>query len=118
MAIITLNKEELKKLLGKIDDSKIDEILSLFSAAVEEMDDKEVQVEVAPNRPDMLSQQGLLRALSSFLGKKTGLKQYKINKPEPNYEVIVDKSVLEVRPYTACAIIKNIKFDDEKINGK
>jgi hypothetical protein len=29
--------------------------------------------------------------------------------------VEIDSSVKNIRPYTACAIIKNIKFNDEKI---
>lgn len=115
MAIVTLNKKELKKITGKASDEEIDNLLGLFSTAVEKISEDEVEVEVAPNRPDMLSQQGLFRTLSAFLGKKTGLIEYKTNKPEKNYEVKIDKSVKEIRPYTACAIIKNLKFDDEKI---
>ena len=61
--------------------------------------------------PDLLSLQGYIRAFLAFLNKKTGLKQYKINKPEKNYEIIIDKSVQDVRPFTACAIVKNLKFD-------
>jgi len=115
MAVVILNKKELKKLVGNLSDEKIDETLSMFGTAVERISQEEVEVEVTPNRPDMLSQQGLFRALSSYLNKKPGLKKYQVNKPEKNYLVKIDKSVKEVRPFTACAIIKNLKFNDEKI---
>ncbi len=34
---------------------------------------KEIEVEIFPNRPDMLSEQGFARAFSAFIGEKTGL---------------------------------------------
>ena len=115
MAIVTLNKKEIKKIIGNVSDEKIDEVLSLFSTPIEKITEDEIEVEVAPNRPDMLSAQGLQRALSSYLGKKTGLIDYKLKKPEKDFTVIIDSSVKDIRPYTACAIVKNLKFNDEKI---
>jgi len=55
----------------------------------------------------------LARAFSSFIGVKTGLRKYDIHKS--GEKVIIDKSLSGIRPYTACAIIRNIKLDDEKI---
>ena len=63
----------------------------------------------------MLSYHGFKRSFLAFLGKKTGLVNYKVNPPEKNYEVIVDSSVKDIRPYTACAIVKGLQLDDEKI---
>ena len=77
--------------------------------------DDEIQIEISPYRPDLLSFQGFKRAFMAFLGKDTGLKNYKINKPEKDYVVIIDSSVKDVRPHTACAIIKELKLDDLKI---
>ncbi|MAG10737.1 phenylalanine--tRNA ligase subunit beta [Candidatus Pacearchaeota archaeon] len=82
---------------------------------MESFDNSEIELEIFPNRPDLLSYQGFKRSFLAFLGKKTGLKKYKLNKPEKNYKVIIDPSVKNIRPYTVCAIIKNLKFDDEKI---
>jgi len=113
MAIVNLNKSEIKKLI-KGNDEKIDEILSLFGVGVENITEKEIMVEVTPNRPDMLSQQGLIRALYSFLGKSKKEK-YKLKKPKKDYEIKIDNSVSKVRPYTACAIVKNLNFNNEKI---
>jgi len=89
--------------------------ISMFGTPVENMTDDEISIEIFPNRPDLLSMQGVTRALMSFLEKKPGLKEYKVEKPEKDYKVIIDKSVKKVRPYTCCAIVKNIKFTDEKI---
>jgi len=114
MPTITLNRKVFDVLVGKkLPLEKLKDRISMLGTDLEEVNDKEIIVEVFPNRPDMLSVQGFARAFSSFIGAKTGLRHYKV---EPSKEkMIVEKSVAEVRPYTACAIVKNLHFDDEKI---
>jgi len=116
MTILTLNKKELEKKIGKIDD-KIRNKIDMFGTPIDSETENELNIEIFPNRPDLLSLQGFARSFSTFLGKtgKTKLKKYKIERPEKNYKVIIDKSVKEVRPYTVCAIAKGLKFDSEKI---
>lgn len=113
MTVLTLNKKQLEEKIGKIDE-KMQEKISMFGTPIERVTDDEISVEVFPNRPDLLSFQGLSRALTTFL-EKPGLRIYKAEKPEKDYKVIIHKSVKEVRPYTACAIVKDLKLDDEKI---
>ena len=114
MANVKFDKKNFEKEVGKLDE-EMKERIALFGTPVENVDDEVLELEIFPNRPDLLSYQNFKRSFLSFLGKKTGLKNYVINKPEKNYEVKVDSSVKDVRPYTACAIIKDLKFDDEKI---
>jgi phenylalanyl-tRNA synthetase beta chain len=113
MAKVKFSRKEFEKHI-KIT-NEIEEKIALFGTPLESLTKEEVEIEIFPNRPDLLSSQGYLRGFLAFLGKKKGLKNYKINKPEKNFEVKIDKSVKNIRPYTACAIIKNLKFDDEKI---
>ena len=91
------------------------EKISLMGIPVESENSEEVEIEVLPNRPDVLSVQGFLRVLRAYTGKEPGLKKYKINPPEKNYKVKVESSLKDIRPHTACAIVKNLKFDDNKI---
>jgi phenylalanyl-tRNA synthetase beta chain len=113
MAGIKFSRKEFEKHFKLTEELK--EQISLFGTHFESADNETVELEITPNRPDLYSLQGFIRAFLAFTGKKKGLKEYKINKPEKDYEVKVDDSVLEVRPYTACAIIKKLNFDDEKI---
>jgi len=113
MTILTLNKQQLEKEIGKIT-PELENKISMFGTPIEKVTNTEVSVEVFPNRPDLLSMQGFVRAINSFL-KKPQIPEYKINKPEKDYKVIIDKSVKQVRPFTACAIIKNLSLDNEKI---
>lgn len=114
MAIIKLNKKLFEKEIGNLD-SKMQNKIAMFGTTLEDFNNDEIELEIFPNRPDMLSYQGFKRAFLAFLGKKTGLKIYKLNKPEKDYQVIVDNSVKGIRPFTACAIVRGLKLDDEKI---
>ncbi len=114
MPSITLNKEVFEKLVGKkLPLEKLKERISMLGTDLENIKGDEINVEIFPNRPDLLSEQGLARAFSSFIGVKTGLRKYNVEKS--GEKVVIDKSVKDVRPYTACAIVKGLKFDDEKI---
>ena len=114
MATVNFNKKQFEKEIGKLDD-KMQEKIALFGTPVEKISSDELVLEVFPNRPDVLSYHGFKRSFLAFLGKKPGLKQYKLHKPEKNYKVIIDSSVKDIRPYTTCAIVKGIKFNDEKM---
>jgi len=114
MANIKIPRKQFEKDIGKLDE-KMQDRIALFGTTLESFDDKEIELEIFPDRPDMLSYQGFKRAFLGFLGKKTGLKKYKINKPEKDYKVVIDSSVKNIRPYTVCAIVKKLKLDDEKI---
>jgi len=110
MASVKFNKKIFEKEIGKLNEAMQNKI-AMFGTTVEGVDDGELEIDVSPNRPDLLSYQGFKRSL----GKNVGLKKYKINSPEKDYRVIVDSSVSSVRPFTACAIVKGLKFDDDKI---
>lgn len=114
MANVKINKKLFEKEIGKLDE-KMQEKISLMGTPIDKISNEEIEVEIFPNRPDLLSYHGFKRALLAFLGKKTGIKEYKLNKPEKDYRVIIESSVKNIRPYTACAIVKNLKFDNEKI---
>ena len=114
MPTVNLNRKEFEKLVGKkLSLDKLKDRISMLGTDLEDMTDKDIIVEVFPDRPDMLSEQGFARAFSSFIGVKKGLREYKINKGSD--KVIIESSVKDVRPYTTCAIVKNLKFNDEKI---
>ena len=114
MANIRIPKRQFEKDVGKLDE-KMQNKIALFGTNLEKMDENELELEIFPDRPDLLSYQGFKRSFLAFLGKKVGLKEYRINKPEKNYSVKIESSVKEIRPHTMCAIIKDLRFDENKI---
>lgn len=112
MANLKFSKKEIEKHI-KLSEESIEKI-NMFGTPAS-LQGEELEVEIFPNRPDLLSMQGFIRAIKAFLGKETGLKKYKLNKPEKDYVIKISPSVKDIRPYTVCAIVKNLKFDSEKI---
>jgi phenylalanyl-tRNA synthetase beta chain len=113
MTNVKFQRKEFEKHV-KINDDIMEKI-SLFGTPLESISDHEIEVEIFPNRPDLISLEGYMRSFRSFLGKDAGLKEYKVKKPEKDFKVVVEKEVKDVRPFTVCAIVKNLSFDDEKL---
>ena len=89
MPKISLDKNEVLKLLGKkVSDKELERSIPLLGTDLEAVKKDSIEVEIFPNRPDMLSEEGFARALSSFLGIKTGLKHYNVIKS--GYNIIIE----------------------------
>ncbi|MBX4196202.1 phenylalanine--tRNA ligase subunit beta [Candidatus Pacearchaeota archaeon] len=112
MANIQFNRKEFEKHL-KLDEKTIERI-SLFGTPAKISEDH-LEIELFPNRPDLIPMYGFIRALKAFLGKEPGMKSYKVIKPDRNYKIKISPSVKSIRPFTACAIVKGLKFDNERI---
>src|SRR3989338_5723204 len=81
MPTVTLNRGVFEKLVGKkLSDEQLKDRISMLGTALESLSPKDIVVEVFPNRPDMLSEQGFARAFAAFLGTKTGLQDYPTKK--------------------------------------
>ncbi|MFH1133173.1 MAG: phenylalanine--tRNA ligase subunit beta [Nanoarchaeota archaeon] len=114
MPTLTLNRRTVEKLMAKkLPLEQLKDRISYLGTDLESVSDDEIVVEVFPNRPDMLSEQGFARALASFVGQAKGLLPYHA-KPGKG-EVHIDASVSSVRPFTACAIVRNLSLNDERI---
>jgi phenylalanyl-tRNA synthetase beta chain len=116
MPVIDVNLEDLRGLLGR--DVTIEELrdrLPMMGTGWEGETAEGFQLEVFPNRPDMLSIEGLARAYATFTGLKKGLREYDVK--EAGYEVVVEEKVEKVRPWFVTAVVKNVEFDDPLIRS-
>jgi phenylalanyl-tRNA synthetase beta chain len=120
MPTIDIDYKELQRLLNiqHNDMEKLDDILAYVKAEVKGYNEQEEMVNVEfkdTNRPDLWSVEGLTRALRGYIGQEKGIKQYNI---EPSQvEVFVSRELYNIRPYIACAVIKNIQLTDSVIRG-
>ncbi|MFH1445506.1 MAG: phenylalanine--tRNA ligase subunit beta [Nanoarchaeota archaeon] len=112
MPTITLDKTDLKRMVGDMADEELEEVLFLNKVEVEEIGLDEIKAEVTPDRPDMFSIEGIARQIKSWLLKTKGLPNYIVAKPK-----IELKSKSEVRPYIVCAVVKGLNFTDEFIKS-
>ena len=116
MPVIEVNLKDFLSLLGR--DLALDEIedrLPLMGVEWKGRTEDGFSIEVFPNRPDLLSIEGLVRAYASFTGLWTGLMEFEAK--ESDYVAIIEKRVEHVRPYFVSAVIKNIEFDDALIRS-
>jgi len=115
MATIDLKFNDVIKEFNKeITIAEFEELLFNYGFELDSYnkDTDEIKVEVTAERPDVLSKEGLLRVLKVFGGFK---KPDNYSAKKPNVILNIDNSVKPVRAYSVCAIIKNLKLDDEKL---
>ncbi|MEM2032008.1 MAG: phenylalanine--tRNA ligase subunit beta [Candidatus Woesearchaeota archaeon] len=112
MAKIEFNVKTIETLTG-LTFGEIIPILPKLGISLEDYNEDQVSLEVNPNRIDWLSVEGIAKSIKFFKGIEKP-KEEKIL--DSDYEVIIDKSVKEVRPYTVCAVAE-IKFDEELIKS-
>jgi len=116
MALITVNTKDLLKLVGKsMPLEKLENSLAQFGVVPEKVSEKECELEVFPNRPDMLSVEGVARSFAGFIGAKRGYIKYDVHKSD--YSVEVEDSVKKIRPEIVCAVVKDAKLTDETVTS-
>ncbi len=96
---VTLSKEQL-----------IDK-LAMFGTPVDKVDNETLTIEVNPNRPDMLSAEGIARAIRIFSGKPPRL--YPAYKP--TIEVLAEE--VTCRPCSSFAVIRDVRLTDDLIKS-
>ncbi len=111
MPSITVSYRDLCKLVGRrIKPMQLCERLGMLGMEAEAAGD-ELKLEVTHNRPDLLSPEGVARALRGFLGVETGLPRYKLS--ASGVMVEVDRSVKPIRPFIVAGVVTNVKLTDE-----
>jgi phenylalanyl-tRNA synthetase beta chain len=115
MPTIQIDFDDFQSLLGiKLpnDTDELNEILSYVKGEATLFDGQEVYIEIKDsNRPDLWHVEGLARALRGFLSFEKGLKKYSVS-GDSGVQVDVDSRLKDIRPYIACAIIKNVRLND------
>ncbi|MBS3817079.1 MAG: phenylalanine--tRNA ligase subunit beta [Candidatus Thermoplasmatota archaeon] len=105
MPVISVNSDDLLELTGS-DQVTLLEVLPKIGIEVEEIKGESWELEVKPDRCDMLSVEGIARTLRGFLGDETGLPDYETSSSDIKTEV--ELSVQDVRPYIVTALVKNV----------
>ncbi|HEV8289573.1 MAG TPA: phenylalanine--tRNA ligase subunit beta [Candidatus Norongarragalinales archaeon] len=113
MVKVVLSKKRLLKSLDKLSDEQLREYLPQIKCGVEAINENEIEVEITSDRPDLLSTDGIARALNGWLGKHVGLPKMNIKPPETLIEV--EESVAGIRPIIVGAVVHGIKLSDDDL---
>ncbi len=115
MPVVTLYLDRLQRLVGKVNKSKILEVLPFLGLDIEEEQKEFVRVEYSPNRPDYATDVGIASGLQGLLGVKKGQVKINIKKEKKKFVIKTDGSVKKIRPFVSAIIARNGKLDDESI---
>ncbi|MDH5815958.1 MAG: phenylalanine--tRNA ligase subunit beta [Candidatus Nezhaarchaeota archaeon] len=115
MPTISVNRDDLLKLVGKSDlsNDELTEALELVKAEVKTLGQTEIILEVTADRADMFSAEGIARSLKGFFEIELGTPKYPVMNAMENFVVKVEKFVMEVRPFIACAVIVDCDLGEE-----
>jgi len=118
MPTIEVEREDFESLLGfelPQKEEELNEILAYVKGEIKYFDDQEIHIELKDsNRADIWSVEGLTRALRGFLNLEKGLKNYHIV-GSSGVEVHVDPRLKEIRPYIACAVVRDVRLTNAAI---
>jgi phenylalanyl-tRNA synthetase beta chain len=110
MVVVKFQKPELTELTktGSIKD--LEPLLDTLAIEIKREDIDTVDLELYPDRPDLIPIEGLTRAINNIL-KTENLKEYKSQTSD--VEFFVDSELKSIRPYVVSALIKNLKVSDQ-----
>lgn len=113
MATASFDIEELQKFLAK--SRSPDEIAKTFEALgmpVEKMTDKEISVDITPDRIDLFTVEGAARAISYFLSLSEP-KKYRIE----DSKAVLNVDRVPMRPYVVAGIARGVEIDEKFIKS-
>jgi phenylalanyl-tRNA synthetase beta chain len=113
MPTIEVSLKDICRLVGKkMTGKEFEEHLQYAKGETECVDGDRIKLEIADtNRPDLWSAEGIAREIRSCCSSKKGLRRYEIKKS--GLKVIVDSSLKNIRPKTVCAVVRDLKIDND-----
>ncbi|MDO8339165.1 MAG: phenylalanine--tRNA ligase subunit beta [Candidatus Burarchaeum sp.] len=112
MASVIFDEKELCGLMGrKLPAAELRERIDMLGMPVDAYDGGKFSLDITPNRTDLLSVEGMARALASFTGVKKGLRDYDAESSGMKLEI--DRSVRGARPYIVMAYVKDANLTEE-----
>jgi phenylalanyl-tRNA synthetase beta chain len=115
MPVVRIHYDDMERLIGASKETIMARLAMMGADIGKRAEEEYVDVEFFPDRPDLYSAEGVARAMQGFLGLKTGLVSYPIEKGAIVLQV--DDSVLGVRPVIGCAVVRGLSFSDEAIES-
>ena len=116
MPTISVNQDLIAKLLDvhglKHDIDEISDQLPLLGTDIDLCDEETLDIEIFPNRPDLLSGETLSRAIRSFIHHQNPGPELEVS--DSDIRMTVDADLIDIRPIILGAVVKNV--DLKKLN--
>ena len=113
MPVIRLQRDELRRF--NIDEDRLVKDVNMLGADFKELDEKEFRVEFFPDRPDLYTVEGVVRAIRGVWGIEKGAPKYYAD--DGNVKIFVDEEMKNIRPYIVGVVIGDIEVDNLMIKS-
>jgi phenylalanyl-tRNA synthetase beta chain len=114
MPVISLSSSDLKSLIDRpVSDDQLRTVLPLIKCDIESWEGDELKVEVTPDRPDLLSTEGIARQVSYWLGFRRGLDSHIISKPR----ISLSSDSVKVRPEIVAGAVRGVEMTDSMVRS-
>ncbi|RLJ10206.1 MAG: phenylalanine--tRNA ligase subunit beta [Candidatus Aenigmatarchaeota archaeon] len=116
MPTIEVSYHDLCRLIGKnIPFKELSEKAILYAKGeIDEVDGDSLKIDIKDtNRPDLWSAEGIAREIKGRYGYP-GLPEYPTQ--PSGLKVIVDRKMKSIRPYTVCAVVKDLDIDEHVLS--
>ncbi len=112
MPTIEVSHKDLCDLIGKkLSIAELKDAVLFAKGEIDGIDGDLVKIDIKDtNRPDLWSAEGVVREIKGRYTKEVGCPNYPVGKSK--VVVRVDNKVKGVRPYTVCAVAKDIKLNE------
>lgn len=113
MPVLAADYEDLVGLIGRrIARDELVQRVPMMGGAYDGQDaEGRLLFEFFPNRPDLLSAEGLGRACRAFFDVEPGLKRYPV--AESGQQVTIDASVAKIRPHLGFALVEGVAMTEK-----
>ncbi len=112
MPTISIEQKVLNALMSEAghghDIAALEHELPLLGTDIDRCDEQTLDIEIFPDRPDLLSAETLARAMRAFLHKETV--DPSLHVEGPTTSMTVDEGLADVRPVILCAIVRNVNL--------
>ncbi|HDI86325.1 MAG TPA: phenylalanine--tRNA ligase subunit beta [Candidatus Korarchaeota archaeon] len=114
MPVISVSYSDLCRLVGElIPMESLGDLLARVKVGFEGEEEGELELEVTADRLDLVTVEGIARALKGVMGKEAGLPRY--DTFDSGWEIRVDPSVERVRPYVVGAVVEGVELDEDAL---
>ncbi|MCD6110740.1 MAG: phenylalanine--tRNA ligase subunit beta [Thermoplasmata archaeon] len=122
MPIIEINRQHFREILYDLPEEKLhwDEVkrtIPMMGASFEREDEETISFEFFPNRPDLYSVEGAARAYRSYVTSQPFSQDLYSLQGSSGIYLEVASSVLEVRPYIGCVMVRGVNIDENSLRS-
>lgn len=117
MPVIPFSERDFRSLYGaEIETQTLLDTLPMLGGDLDSVDGDAIAIEYFPDRPDLVSVEGIVRAMRAFTGIAPGLQEYAL--AEPDGQLVVEETVAEVRPWIVMCRVEGFgPLDDDSLKA-